>query len=80
MTNSLGDILRDRAIPQEPPEIAIIKRYLAEKYDATARVQVSDRVLIIGVNNASLAATLRLESHLLQEKCGTNKRLIIRII
>jgi hypothetical protein len=79
MSDSLKDLLARRDVPQEPPEIARIKRFIKDTYDATAKVESRDKSLVISVDNAPLAATLRLQSHQLQELCDTDKRLLIRI-
>lgn len=78
MADSLGDILgRERFV--EPPEVGIIKSYLKENFEAGCRVTVQPYQIIITVQGASLAGTLRMRLHELQALCQTKKRLVIRI-
>lgn len=78
MAESLESLLsgRNRA---EPLEIAIIKQYVQDKFQAVASVGVSERQITITVKGAALAGALRPLLPELQEKIQTKKRLLIRI-
>lgn len=74
----LEDILASR-LPQEPDEVAAIKRYIDEQFQAPATVGVQDQSLVITVRSAALANALRLRAPQIQAACQTTKRLVIRI-
>ncbi len=78
MTDSLGDILGGRT-PKEPEEIRIIKNFVLDKFKSKAGVTIRDRQIIITVQGAALAGTLRMHLHELKKLCQTEKRLVIRI-
>jgi hypothetical protein len=75
---TLGDLLpTDRF--QEPPEVAIIKQFVQEKFQELAQVSVRPAHISIQVKSAALAGALRSELPALQQRCQTDKRLVIRI-
>ena len=78
MTESLADIL-GRKDSQEPPEIAAIKQYVFDRYQAQVRVGISIQQIVVQVPGAALAATLRLNLPALQTAAKTKHRIIIRI-
>jgi hypothetical protein len=78
MTTPIKDLL-DKYKYAEPPEIQIIKDYLREHFQAEATITVQPRTIIISVSSAALAGALRSQLHQLQELCGNDKRLVIRI-
>lgn len=78
MTNSIGDLLSQKAF-FEPPEIKIIKSFVIETFQVTPTVAVGDKEIIISVNSAALAGALRPHLYKLQGDCKTTKRLVIRI-
>lgn len=78
MTDSLADILGNRSY-DEPPEAITIKKYVRQKYKSEAAVTVRDQQIIIVVQGAALAGTLRLHLHELKKLCQTEKRLVLRI-
>ncbi len=78
MTDSLADLLGKRSF-EEPPEIAIIKDFVAAKYQVVPTVSVNERQIIIGVPSAGLAGALRPELLQIKSLCNTEKRLVIRI-
>jgi len=78
MSDSLADILGSRQY-DEPPEVTVIKKFLRDKFQATANITVQPRQIIIAVPSAALAGTLRMHLHKLQEMCDTDKRLVLRI-
>lgn len=75
---SLQDIL-GRYGPAEPPEIAAIKKYIADQFQAPASVSVRGENIIITVHSAALANTLRFHVTKIQAFSETTKRLILRI-
>lgn len=79
MTESMGDILAKRKIPKEPPEFQQIRQFVLKRFNSTVSLKNHDHSIIIKVDNASLAGALRMELHVLQELCQTNKKLVIRI-
>lgn len=78
MSTSVGDILSTRR-SDEPPEIAIIKQFVREHYDAPCQVILRPDQIIIQVQSAGLAGSLRMKLHQLQTKIGDKQRLVIRI-
>lgn len=79
MADSLADIMnKERFV--EPDEVLIIKNYLMENYEAGCRIEIQPNQIIINVQGASLAGTLRMKLHELQALCNTKKRLVIRIV
>ncbi len=78
MTNSLGDLLARRNY-DEPPEIQIVKNYVKQHLAADVGVAVKDRQIIVRVPNAALAGALRMHVYKLNQLCGLDKRIIIRI-
>lgn len=78
MTESLQDLLHKRD-NHVPPEVAIIKTFIHEQFNASASVTVQEKQIIIAVAGASLAGALRQKLPQLQSKLDTTKRLVIRI-
>ena len=76
--DNLRDLLAGRE-RQEPPEMAAIKRYVAEKFDERVGVTVREREIIIACPSAALAGTLRLKMLELQALVGSDKRLVFRV-
>jgi hypothetical protein len=76
--DSLADLLQQHR-PEEPPEIAAIKRYVDEHFHATARIALQHDSIVISVDSAALANTLRLRLTELQAAAQTTKRLVFRI-
>lgn len=80
MSNSLGDVLAGKGKAYDaPPEVAVIKAFIQDNYQAGCLVTVQQWQIIITVRGASLASALRMRLHELQELCKTDKRLVIRI-
>lgn len=77
----MGDILSNHGTGrlQEPPEVQIIKDWLRDRYQVAALITVQTNQIVITVPSAALAGSLRMELHHLQDVCGTNRRLVIRI-
>lgn len=78
MSNSIGDLLANRK-REEPPEIAIIKGFVTEKFNQPTEVTIQEKQIVITVKGAALAGALRPLLPQLQERCETDKRLLIRI-
>lgn len=76
--SSIGDILKNRNV-QQPPEIAIIKNYISEKYDSDCSVTVREKSISIGVPSAALANTLRHDKSLIDKLIGNQKTVSFRI-
>jgi hypothetical protein len=64
---------------KEPDEIQAIKRYITDEFNAPSSVSLQPNAIIITVQSAALANTLRLRSTALQKLAGTTKRLLFRI-
>lgn len=78
MTESIGDVLGGRKY-DEPSEIKVIKNYVNTRFKIMPQVTVTQQQIVIGVKSSALAGALRPMLPQLQEACGTEKRLIIRI-
>lgn len=77
--DKLADILQNYPI-QEPSEIAAIKNYIMQNFNATANVAFQNNNIVISVNSASLANTLRLRTSQIQSAANTKQKIIFRII
>lgn len=78
MSESLSEILARRDDTQ-PPEIAAIKKFVKERFNATVGVSVQKKQIIILANNASLAGSLRMHTLDLQKIVKYKSRIVIRI-
>jgi hypothetical protein len=85
--DSLFTILSDR-LPDEPPEIKIVKQYIREHFRENALVAADKTSITVTVRSSALAGTLRtrtsaigkeLEKALGKSSSGSAKRLIFRI-
>jgi hypothetical protein len=76
--DSIGDLL-DSFKHDEPPEVAILKQYISDAFDAPAAITVQETTIIITVRSAALANALRLRTTALRGACDTTKRLVFRI-
>lgn len=79
MSDSLGDILQGRSQSSQPPEFAIMSRYISDKYGILPGLALSNNNIVIRVPNAAVAGSLRLELHQLAQIAQTKRHLIIRI-
>lgn len=79
MTDSLGDILARRKMPEEKPEVKQIKAYVQDVFDEPCNVSVREHGIVIEVSDASLASALREHLHVLKEELQTKKSLRISI-
>ncbi len=76
--DNLSDILSRKNF-DEPSEISIIKRYIAEHFDVNVGVKVQPKIIVITARNSSLVGRLRMHTVQLQRACQTDKRIIFRI-
>lgn len=77
MTNSLADIMANKY--DEPSEIKAIKSFVKDKYGALVGVEMRGNRIVIAVDSAALASTLRMQLHKLQKEIDTDKKITIRI-
>lgn len=78
MSKSLEDLLKNRSF-DEPPEIAVIKRFVEAKFKQTPIVTISQAEIIIGVKSGALAGALRPLLPQLEDQLNSAKKLRIRI-
>lgn len=76
--DNLGDLL-GRSKYKEPEEIAQIKKFVWDKFEETPDVEIGKNSIIITVDSAPLATSLRYKIIELQSILKTNKKLVIRI-
>jgi len=77
--DDMRQILKDR-VPEEPPELDVLKRYFKERYDETVVVTVRRDEITVLVSSAALATTLRLRSREIQSACRISKRLRFTLV
>ncbi len=75
----LGDVLRHRNMPVEPPEVRVITAFVRHKYDEAVQVVANDSHIRIVVPHAALAGALRFDVPELRLLCHTTKKIYIRI-
>lgn len=75
---SIAEVL-GRFPQQEPDEMQLIKRFIAEQFQSASSVTIQGETLVVTVSSAALATTLRLRTLQLQAFCKTTKRLVFRI-
>lgn len=71
--------LMGRYSPKEPDEIGAVKRYIFDEFGAKARVGLHGETLVITVQSASLANTLRMRVLTLQKVANTKRKMLFRI-
>lgn len=71
--------LLGRYAPQEPAEVAAIKRYIHEQFRAESSVTARKDAFVITVTSASLANTLRMRMLEIKAAAQTDRRLVFRI-
>lgn len=76
--DSVGDVL-SKYHAQGPDEIAAIKHYIHDTFQAESNVAIHNNTLIITVYSASLANALRLRIVDLKNTVATDKRITFRI-
>ena len=76
---SLFDLLSNR-VPDEPPEIKIVRQYVRQHFQERAGVSVRDKDIIVTVRSSALAASLRMRTPAIRKELGgSDKRLVFRI-
>lgn len=78
MADSLFDILARKDF-SEPPELAAVRSYIHDHFQADAEVMAREFEIIVVVPSASLAGVLRFHVRKMQAAAQTKKRLVIRI-
>ena len=76
--DSIASILGDKDFDQ-PTEIVSLKKYLKQEFGIEAILQIRDKDIVVNVNNAALANTLRLRSPEIKRHCQLSKKLTFRI-
>lgn len=76
--DNLQDLLAKR-MPQEPPEIGIVKAFVQARFAEPVNVSVNERAIVVTVGSASLAGALRSCTPEILRQCQTDKRLVLRI-
>lgn len=77
---SIGDVLSRYKKPEEPDEVAAIKRYVQSEFGVAVQVSLQgESALVITVGSGALANTLRMRTPALQIAANTKKRLVFRI-
>jgi hypothetical protein len=77
--DSLSDILSNKDF-DEPSEVVSLKKYVRDNFKAEISVSVRNNDLVVAVQSAALASTLRMRSPEIKRRCQiTDKRLIFRI-
>lgn len=76
--DSVGDLL-SKYRPEEPDEIAAIKRYVFDTFGEKSSVGLQNEMLVVTVRSASLANTLRLRILEIKKAANTERRIMFRI-
>ena len=77
--DSLFNILSNR-VPDEPPEIKVVRQYVRHHFHENAHVAVRDKDIIVTVRSSALAGTLRTRAPAIRRELGgSDRRLIFRI-
>jgi hypothetical protein len=76
--DDLAKLLKDKGL-NEPPEISKIKQFIKQKYDSDVTVLVRPKDIVLSVDNAALANTIRLNILELKSSCQITKKVSIRI-
>jgi hypothetical protein len=65
--------------PQQPDEMAAVKRYIFEEFKAECSLSIRGETLIVTVTSSSLANALRLRIIQLRKLTGGKKHFVFRI-
>ncbi len=76
--DSIYDLLAGKNFG-EPPEIAAIKDFVRQHYNAEATVQLRERDILVIVPSAGLASRLRFDMPELKKAAKTEQRIVLRI-
>lgn len=78
MMEEIRELLKGK-VPQEPPQIAALKRYAQDTHGLDIPVYATARSYMIKVPNGALAYKFRLETIQITQICNLDKRLVIHI-
>lgn len=76
--DSLNKLLSDRDW-DEPLESRVLKKYIRQKFQAEASIQVRDNDIVISAPSAALVTSLRYDIVNLRQAASTKKQIILRI-
>jgi len=76
--DSMHELLRNRDFV-EPPEIAIIKRFVEDNYHESAQISINNQGIMVKVHSSALANSLQLRLPEIQRLIGNSKRLSFRV-
>jgi hypothetical protein len=76
--SDIADILARKQF-SEPPEIAAIKKYVKENFNAEISISLKPDAIVVTAGNSSLASALRLSSEKIKVTCQLTKPLVFRI-
>jgi hypothetical protein len=76
--DSLFNILK-RKDYDLPPEVAAIKQYVRQEFQAEVEVLLREKDIIIAGRSSALIGSLRLRGPQLKKAAGTTKRLVFRV-
>lgn len=76
--DSLFDIL-SRKDYDLPPEVAAIKQYVRDEFQAEVEVLIREKDIVIAGPSAALMGSLRLHGPRIQKAANTTKRLVFRV-
>ena len=76
--DSLYDLLANKNF-DEPTEIAAIKDYARQMYNAEVQVSVKNKNIVVVVPSASLASRLLFDLPKLKRELKTDKTIVLRI-
>jgi hypothetical protein len=71
--------LLSRYSPDEPDEIAAVKRYILAEFGVEPSVGLHGETLVITVKSGSLAGALRMRIVSLQKAANTKRKILFRI-
>ncbi len=78
--DSIDTILGAKKRTQEPPEIRIIKDFVAREFHETCHVRISRSDIAISVENGAIANMVQMRVHDIREACATDKKIYVRIV
>lgn len=75
--SDIGDILAQKKLPSEPAEFPIIRNFIKDRFDVTARLQLRDNSIVISVPGSAVAGSLRFQLPELQALLDSDRQLVI---
>jgi len=76
--DSLFDILKRKDFDL-PPEVAAIKQYVRDEFQAEVEVLLREKEIVIAGRSSALIGSLRLQGPRIKKFAKTDKRLVFRI-